>query len=471
VTPAPEPEGFRQRVLRGGRYIILRQGLGLAIGAGGVLLLTRLIGPAEYGLYAGALAIVTFVADVARLGVEVHLVRREQEPDRSVYSQAFTLLLLGGVVVAGLSVLVQPLLRLWFQDERFIAPLQALLLAVPLVLISHPAFAALERELDFRKVAFLELVGQLIFYTAAIALALIAESAWAPVVGFWLWQTWLVVGSFWAARLRPKLVWSPVLVREMLRYGVSYSAANWIWSARLLVNPLIVGRYLGPESVAYVSLATRLVEVASFVRTATWRLSIAALAKVQGDVDRIRRAIDEGTMLQILGVAPFLCAGSIGTLLLPDLLGGSWYPVIGIFPFLALGALANAAFSMHSSALYVLKRNRQVALFHVTSVGLLAGGAVILVPMIGLIGYGLAEVAAMAAYFVIHRQVANLLPIRYHTSAPWFFVLSPPIFVPLVPLPYAPLLFIPAVVLLSLPRYRRPLAYYVGQLRPQATEG
>jgi PST family polysaccharide transporter len=261
-----------------------------------------------------------------------------------------------------------------------------------------------------------------------------------------------------------------MLVREMLKYGVSYSAANWVWSARLLVNPLVVGRYLGPESVAYVSLASRLVEVASFVRTATWRLSIAALAKVQGDLGRIRRVIDEGTMLQILGVAPFLCAGSIGTLFLPRLLGDSWYPVIGIFPFLALGALANAMFSMHSSALYVLKRNRQVGLFHLTSVGLLAGGSLILVPRIGLVGYGLAEVAAMAAYFVIHRQVTNLFPTRYHTSAPWFFALSPPIFIPLVPLPHALLLFLPVIILLSRTHYRRLLAGYVRQLRPQATE-
>ncbi len=435
-----------------------------------MLLLTRLIGPANYGVYAGALAIVTFVADVARLGVEVYLVRREQEPDRFVYSQAFTLLLLGGAAVAALSVLAQPLLRLWFEDERFITPLQALFLAIPLVLICQPAFAALERDLDFRKVAILELVGQLIFYTAAISLALLTKSVWGPIVGFWLWQTWLVVGSFWAARLRPALVWSPVLVREMLQYGLSYSGANWIWSARLLVNPLIVGRYLGPESVAYVSLATRLVEVASFVRTATWRLSIAALAKLQGDAGRLRRAIDEGTTLQVLGVAPFLCVGAIGVTWLPDLLGQSWHPVIGIFPFISLAALTNAMFSMHSSVLYVLKRNRQVAVFHLTCVGLLAGCALILVPAFGLIGYGLAEVGAMASYAVLHRQVTRLFPLRYRTSAPWFFALAPPIFVSLVPLPYAPLLFVPVVVLLSLTRYRRILARYFRQIRPRAAE-
>jgi PST family polysaccharide transporter len=252
----------------------------------------------------------------------------------------------------------------------------------------------------------------------------------------------------------------------MLQFGVSYSAANWIWSARLLVNPLIVGRYLGPESVAYVSLAMRLVEVLSFVRAATWRLSIAALAKVQGDLVRLRRIMEEATTLQVLGVAPFLCVGAVGVLVLPDLLGESWRPVIKIFPLIALGSLVNSVFSMHSSVLYVLKRNREVGLFHLVYAGLLGGGALLLVPTVGLIGYGLAEVVAMAAYVVIHRQVAKLFPLQYRASAPWFFVLAPPIFVASLPFPYALLLFLPVVVLLSLGRFRAVLAAYVGQLRP-----
>jgi O-antigen/teichoic acid export membrane protein len=287
VSSAPEPESVRQQVLRGGRYLVLRQGLGLGIGLAGVLLLTRLLGPTDYGIYAAALAIITFVTDVATLGMDVYIIRREQPPDRFVCAQGFTLLLIVGVALAGLSLLAHPLLGLWFQDERFIPPLQVLLLAIPLVLIYRPALAALERELDFRKVAFIELAGQLTFYASSVTLALLFRSVWAPIAGFWLWQGWMAVATFRAAGLRPKLAWSSTLAGEMFRYGASYSAANWIWSARLLVNPLIVGRYLGPSGVAYVSLTLRLVDVLSFIRAATWRLSIAALAKVQGDLVRL----------------------------------------------------------------------------------------------------------------------------------------------------------------------------------------
>lgn len=471
MSDAPQREAVRQKVLRGGRYLILRQGIGLGIGVVGVLLLTRLLGPTDYGLYVGSLAVVTFVAELAGLGVAVHLVRREEPPDRYVYSQAFTLLLLAGMAVAGLGLLVGPLLRLWLEDGRFILPLQVLLLGVPLMLISDLAFAALERHLDFRKVAFLELVGQLLFYGAAIPLAVYIKSVWVPVAAFWCWQTWLAVAGFWVARLRPRLAWSPPLIREMLGYGISYSTANWIWNARLLVNPLIVGRYLGPEGVAYVHLATRIVEVLSFVRAATWRLSIAALAKVQRDLVRLRRVTEEATMLQVIGVAPLLCIGAVGVLVLPRVLGPSWEPVVGIFPFVALAALVNAGFSMHSSALYVLRRNGQVAVFHLVYVGLLAVGALLLVPRIGLLGYGLAEMVAMAAYVIIHQHVMRLFPFSFRSSVPWFLAFAPPIFVTTVPLPYALLLFLPTIALLSLGRFRAVLGHYIGQLRPRAVKG
>jgi O-antigen/teichoic acid export membrane protein len=181
--------------------------------------------------------------------------------------------------------------------------------------------------------------------------------------------------------------------------------------------------------------------------------------------------MDEATMLQVLGVAPLLCIGATGVTLLPVLVGSSWQPVIGLFPLIALGSLANSAFTMHASVLYVLKRNRDVGVYHVAYIALLAGAGLLLVPALGLIGYGLAEVVAIASYVVLHRQVARLFPLRYRTSAPWLFALAPPLFVAVVPLPYAPLLFVPAAALLCMARFRTTVAYYLRQLRPRAVEG
>src|SRR5829696_7129769 len=110
---------LRERVLRGGIYLVLRQGLSVGIGVGGVLLLTRLLGPTNYGLYAGALALTMFLYNTATLGIDVFLVRREGPQADDVYHQAFSFLLLSGLCVSAVAILASPLLGNWFGDSRF----------------------------------------------------------------------------------------------------------------------------------------------------------------------------------------------------------------------------------------------------------------------------------------------------------------------------------------------------------------
>ena len=99
---------LRSHVLRGGAYLALREMLGVAVRLGGVLALTRLLGPADFGVYAGAAAIVTLLAYVAQWGTEIFLIRREHEPSARLYDETFTFLLMstGCVTTVALGVTV-----------------------------------------------------------------------------------------------------------------------------------------------------------------------------------------------------------------------------------------------------------------------------------------------------------------------------------------------------------------------------
>jgi PST family polysaccharide transporter len=411
--------------------------LSIGIGLGGVILLTRLIGPTNYGLYAGPIAIITFISNLAQMGVNVYLVRREDTLAEAVYHQAFSFLLLSGLGLAGLGLLLSPWLAHWLADPRFLGPLQALMLLLPLMVLSKPAIARIERALDYRKIAGLDLIGQLLFYALALTLAWRGFGVWAPIAGFGLWQTWTLGASYSLARYRPRWHWSPKLLREMLGYGLSYSASLWVFQLRNLVNPLVVGRYLGAEAVGYVALAIRLVGVLGFVGGAAWRLSIPALAKVQQDLPRLRRALEEAMGLQILAQGPLLAgAALLSPWVLPAMFGDRWDSVLLVYPFIALGSLVNAVFNMHSSVLYVLQRNWAVTVFHIVYILLFAGAALLLVPRLGVLGYGVAEVAALGSYPVIHRYVAQLFPFRYGRALPWLVAFVPPLFFPLLGFPW-----------------------------------
>jgi O-antigen/teichoic acid export membrane protein len=452
----------------------LRQGLSVGIGVGGVLLLTRFLGPANYGLYAGALAITMFLYNTAILGVDVYLVRREGPQADVVYHQAFSFLLLSGICVSAVGVLISPLLGHWLGDTRFLAPLQVMLLSVPITVLYVPPRAQLERALDFRKIAGIELAGQLLLYALSLPLAWRGFGVWAPVAGYFVWQLWMLGSGYALTRYRPRWHWSSELLREMVNYSVGYWTSTRVWALRRLVNPLIVGHFLGPQGVGYVALTVRIVEVLSFVKDASWRLSIVALAKVQGELPRLRRGLEEAMGLQSLALGPLLAGFAVvAPWLLPVAFGDDWTPVLSIYPFIALGYFVNAVFSMHSSVLYVLKHNREVLVFNVVHVVLFAGGALLLVPWLGLQGYGLAEVVALGSYLVIHVYVARLFAFSYERSWPWLMAFVPPLFVPLVGLPWGLGLCVCTVVVALSKTARSQLGEYwtyVGKIRKKNDE-
>ena len=148
---------LRAQVFRGGAYLALRQLLSLGISLVGVVLLTRLIGPTDYGLYVGSFAIVVFLMLVGRFGVDAYVIRRDEPIGPEVYGLAFALMAVSGLVIATATVVLAPLVLDRLVDPEFVRPLQGLVLVVPLSLVLAPALATLDRRLDYRSVAMLEL--------------------------------------------------------------------------------------------------------------------------------------------------------------------------------------------------------------------------------------------------------------------------------------------------------------------------
>jgi hypothetical protein len=75
VTNAGKGGVLRDLVLRGSAYLALRQAISMVLGVVGAVVLTRQLGPSEYGRYVGGLAIVAFLTVVTRLGVDTFVIR------------------------------------------------------------------------------------------------------------------------------------------------------------------------------------------------------------------------------------------------------------------------------------------------------------------------------------------------------------------------------------------------------------
>jgi O-antigen/teichoic acid export membrane protein len=468
----PADSDLRRRVVRGGAAIVIRQGLGIALGVVNVLFVTRIIGPSQYGIYAAANGMVAFIATAATWGVDVYLLRKSHEPTAAEYNQAFTLLVAtSAVFVAALALFRHHIANL-AGIPQLVLPIVVMSLYVPLNLINIPGVVRLDRALRFERVARIEIAGQASGYAIAVPLALHGMGCWAPIIGLLAGQALLFVLIYVSAPMRLRLCWDRHLVREMLGYGLSYSGAVWVWQLRALVNPLVVGRFAGAEGVGFVALAIRLVEVLAFIRQVTWRIAMAALAKLGDSKARLRASITEGMSLQVLAVGiPLTVFAGVGPLILPYIFGRRWDPAFRLFPFLALSYLLTATFNLHTSVLALLKQNGQVMKFNLVHVFLFAGSAVLLLPRMGYVGYGWAEVAAFSGYFLLHRYISlNVGSPDYRSAVLWCLACSVVIVISASQSPLRVLAFLLLAIPLLFPAQRAFIERYIHILMHKKTD-
>ena len=413
-TAAISPE-----ILRGGGFLALRYGLGVLVSVGNMLVLTWWIGPHAYGVFVTAIGIVAFLANLARAGIDTFLVRQTETPSASLYNTASALIFLIStcLMIAGASV-TYFLIR-WYGTREFVLPYVVLLLSVPVIGLTGVPMAKLERELDFRAVAEIEFSGQALGLLVGTVMAALHGGVWAPVSGQLAWQLFTFVAAWRRSSLRIGFHFQAAPVKEMLRYGLGCTASLRAWQVRTLVNPLLVGHYVGVEGVAFVALALRIAEALGTFRLAAGRMAIAALARMQNHLDEFRQLLQRAMCWQVVTLGPLLCLFAlVGPEVFRHLVGNRWLPSLGVYPFVAAGVLINSVYNLQASALFVLGRPMIVMFCYLLHVGVLAAISFFLVPHIGIAGYGWAELAACGAYLVIHVGIAREFTISYRSLAP-----------------------------------------------------
>jgi len=406
--------------IRGGIYLAVRYGLGVIVSLGNMLVMTWWIGPHAYGVFITAIGIVAFLATLARGGVDTYLVRSEAPPDHRTYGTATTLILGASIALGLAAAATTPLLALWFGNREFVAPYLVLLMTIPVTGLTGVPMAKLERALNFRSIAGIELGGQSTGLLVAALLAWSRPSVWAPVAGQISWQVFTLVATVVSASfpLRPRFCVGEA--RKMLSYGLVLTASLRTWQLRSLVNPLLVGRFVGAEGVAFVALAVRIAEALGTFRVAAGRMAIAVLARMQSRRQDFRGVLERALYLQVVTLGPLLCAFALfGPFILPHMVGTRWTPSLAVYPFVAAGVLINSIYNLQASALFVVGKQWIVMQSYAAHVGLLAASTLFLLPRLGVVGYGWAELMSCSAYVAIHAGIAKVEPISYRRLAPW----------------------------------------------------
>jgi PST family polysaccharide transporter len=417
---------FKSKIVRGASLLAFRQAISAVIAAAGALVTVRLLGPTQYGVFATAAGFHGFVVAIIQTGIGVYLIRGLHEADDRAFDVASTLLFVLACIAAILEVAVFRYAGGMAGLGPAIPVLVLLACILPIQLSATPAVARLERRLNYGRIAAIDLAAQTSAVLVSTTLAIKGSGAWAPAVGLAVQQVVSFVLYHLGARWFPRIAWEWSTVKAIVQYATGFSASMLIWNAKGLVNSFVVGGLLGVDAVGYVNVAIRLVDVLAVVKNSAWRLAIVALSRVKEDVPALIRAVNQGMELQVLALGiPLILFSLSGETVFVTAFGQRWLPALTLFPYIAVGMLANVMFALHASALYLFGRNWAMVCFHTAYMLMFAGAAAILAHLYGYIGYGYAELIVIPTYIVLHFFFESLIgPPSYGPAIVWFVPFS-----------------------------------------------
>jgi len=447
---------LRHLTVRGGAYLTAREGIGAVIRLVGVTIVVRLVGPRAFGIYGGAAAFVALAAMVAQGGAEVFLIRQASEPSDETYEVAFTYLLVSSFTVVGVAFGLSFAAGTFVHSEQALDVFRVLVFSIPVNVMWAPAQARIERRFDYRKMGFIELCGDVVLYSVSAPLALAHFGAWSLVAGFFAWQTWLFLASLVLSGLRPRLRWSNSTARSLFGHGTSYAASRWIDGVGALSIPVVVGIYQGAAGIGFVSFALRLVDTVGFAQRGAWRLGLVSMSRVGADRSRLRRGLEEGSVLQLLAVGvPIALVSSNARWLVPTLFGHSWTPAIDVFALVSLVTFLRSPALIQSTLLYSRGRNMPVVTAGIIRQVCLVVAVIVLVPHFGVTGYGIASACSLVSLlyvqWVVRREVVRF---SYRRLWPFVIALTPIILMPFAPMPWALLMTAPFIATFAFPEPR-----------------
>ena len=155
----------------------------------------------------------------------------------------------------------------------------------------------------------------------------------------------------------------------------------------------------------------------------------------------------------------FAVASSV---LVPVVFGHRWTRVVDLFPPIALGDLMMTALLVPQAVLYAKGQNRPVVVKQVFNMAILALVAALLVPTLGLSGFGIAFAVSSVPLLIVHFAARRIVFYRTARTLWWMIAFGPPIFFPLVAWPDQLLLLVPLGLVLLRPSARRELAGYAA---------
>jgi lipopolysaccharide exporter len=225
------------------------------------IILARLLGPDNYGVYGIAMVVLTFAAFLSGNAFS-YILMLQKDIDEGDVRFAFTWQLVAGLACTVAMYFAAPALASFFGDVRVAPTVQWMSFGCLLLALAGPSTCLLQRDLNFRALGLIQLASYAAGYLAVgVPMAL---AGWGPLAlaAACVVQSAVVLVASYAVRphsLRPLL--RHPMAAETLDTGKTVFLTNVINWLLTNVDRLLIGRVLNAHAVGLYSVAYNIASI------------------------------------------------------------------------------------------------------------------------------------------------------------------------------------------------------------------
>lgn len=339
---------IKNKTVTGTFFYFLKTGLVQVIGLVSAFFLSAFFAPEDFGVYGFVTQIIGILIFLSDIGLAAALIQKKSEPDIKDYRTAFTVqqLLSWFIVAISLAIIATGYIYRQVGNEgEWI--LLALAVSFPLASIKTISSIKLQRELEFSKLVFPQILEQLAFHGLLIVMAWqgfgVIAYAWAIIARSLVGTAAMLAIKPW----RIGITISMTSLKNMIGFGVKFQLNDFLARIKDQLFYLVLGIILPLREFGYIQWAkTWSMYPYNLTVQNVMAVTFPTFARLQKRKDLLRAAIEKSIYFISLLIFPIL--GGMICLIWPltnvvqDY--AQWQPAIPSFIMFAL-SIAWAAIS------------------------------------------------------------------------------------------------------------------------------
>jgi O-antigen/teichoic acid export membrane protein len=377
------------------------------------IMLARLVGPEAFGIVAQAAVYIAIVGLLLDQGFSSALIQRprvEQDMPGAVVSVNLAV----GAALMGLTIAVAPMWAAFMNTSELTLVLTLLSPTLLIRAASVTPRAVLIRQMRFRTIAIADITAAAGGGALGVAVALLGGSYWAIVAQIVTTDVLVLLVLIVAgAGIRPNLHLR--YVREIAWFsGQAFAAGLLINSISRNIDNLLVGKFQGPEALAFYGLAYRLLLLPVQLLTITvGGVLFPTFSRHAHDLPAIRSQMTRATSTLAALVLPGMAlVAAAAPQLVATIFGQDWEPAIPIVQVLAMAGAVQAIYRPSTTPLVLglghaaLNLRYSLLATAVSTAGIVAG--LPFGPLGVAVGYACAVAALVPVEWIIRRRLLAL---------------------------------------------------------------